>query len=206
MYIPDEFVQKDQKLIEEFIHKNPFGQLITSGEKVPLVTHLPLEATFSPGLIISGHISAFNPQAAAINRSEKALLVFNGPHTYISSGWYQKPNAPTWNYQSVHISGTLELLTSDELITLLNDLVIRYESDQDNPFAMNEIPEKYMQAMLKEIVGFRLIPEKIEACWKLSQNRNDVDHTETIKQLRKTMEQDSIRIAGEMERQRPKIV
>jgi len=206
MYIPKEFIQRDQKLIEEFIQNHPFGLLITSNTDVPVATHLPLEATFAPELIIRGHISAFNPQKESIERSEKALLVFNGPHTYVSSGWYQKPNAPTWNYQTVHISGRLEILEPEELIMLLNDLIMRYESDQKYPFEMSTIPGKYMQSMLAEIVGFRLIPEKIEACWKLSQNRNEVDHSEIIRRLQETTHPDSIEIADEMKRQRAKNV
>jgi len=104
MYIPDLYKNENQQEIEHFLHENGFAILVNQTNGKLWGTHTPLFLEKQNNkLILSGHISRENQQAKSLINSDEVLAIFNGPHTYISSSWYDHENVPTWNYIAVHV-------------------------------------------------------------------------------------------------------
>ena len=106
MYIPPLFRIDDPEVVKDFVRKHSFGILVSSTHTL-LATHIPLEWELDPDgkEVLYGHISGANPQAVGLEEAPQVLCIFSGPHTYVSSGWYDHENVPTWHYQAVHIRG-----------------------------------------------------------------------------------------------------
>jgi len=111
MYIPKYFRVANADEVWDFVQKNSFGTIVTTNHGKPIATHLPLQLRKEEeDYYITGHIAYGNPQWKAFETSEDVLIIFQGPHAYISSSWYEKENVPTWNYQAVHVYGTVSNL------------------------------------------------------------------------------------------------
>jgi transcriptional regulator len=176
MYIPKEFEVKDLNKIKGFLAKNTFATLISIHEDEAIVSHLPLVCKWEKGtLFLEGHISLANAQASLLKHKQKVKVVIQGEHGYISSSVYHHHNVPTWNYQAVHLSTRAEQLSTADLESHLTELVDQYESKRQKPLKYADFDRQMLDSYLKEIVGFRLQAEKIEAAFKLSQNRNEED-------------------------------
>ncbi|MBV9734960.1 MAG: FMN-binding negative transcriptional regulator [Acidisphaera sp.] len=179
MHLRPVFAETDQARIKLLIRDNPFGLLITAGAR-PEATHIPfvLEER-EDGFVLSGHLAAGNPQCAALDGP--ALAVFGGPHAYISPSWYlTQPAVPTWDYAAVHVSGRLRPLEEEEEIAR----ALRTLGAHDPGFDLDALPEKFRQAMLAGIRAFTLTPERVEAQWKMSQNRSAADRKSVMAALR----------------------
>lgn len=129
MYTPKHFKVSDFEEIREFVQQNSFGTLVTTKKGKPIATHLPLQLIKDgEEFFITGHMAYGNPQWRTFEACEDVLVMFQGPHAYISSSWYEQENVPTWNYQAVHIYGTAQLLTEDELKQDLTSLMEKHEA------------------------------------------------------------------------------
>jgi len=100
------------------------------------------------------------------------MAIFQGPHAYVSPGWYENhPAVPTWNYAVVHAHGRARMMDEAEL----HDLVIRlsdsYEAGREKPWRAAQLPGPFVNAMLQAITGFVIEVERLEGKFKLSQNR-----------------------------------
>ncbi len=202
MYIPSYYRNNDISEIKSFIRKNSFATLITRGAENPEATHIPIELIEQNKgeTYLQGHISRANPQWKNFSDTDLVLAIFQGPHTYVSSGWYNHVNVPTWNYMAVHVYGKIKIIENDELYQSLKGLVDRYESTSPKPVKVEELPEDMMNKYMKGIVGFRISMEKIEGKWKLSQNRDKEDHQNIIHQLEKLDDVNARLVAEEMRR------
>jgi transcriptional regulator len=192
MYIPDLYKNENQEEIKNFLHQNSFGILVNQTNEKLWATHIPLELEETPNgkSILSGHISKENPQWKSFASDSKILAIFSGPHSYISSSWYEKENVPTWNYIAVHIYGTVKIIEGEAVIASLKKLVDKYEIGSDNPVRVEELSEKTMR-QVAGIVAFEIEIESIEAVKKMSQNRNDNDYHNIIQKLEATENYDS---------------
>jgi len=132
----------------------------------------------------------------------EVLAIFNGPHAYVSSGWYNHANVPTWNYIAVHLSGKLRISNDEELYAHLSRLTTHYERKMEKPQDVSTMPPEMVNAQMKGILGFTIEVTEIKGKWKLSQNRNDEDFKRVIAELQKLDEYDSKRIAEEMKKLR----
>ena len=204
MHIPKLFEITDNTIIEKFVKENGLATLITKSSDFPVGTHIPidLETNENGDKVLWGHISKANPQWKEFEKDENVLVIFLSPvHSYISSSWYNHPNAPTWNYLSVHITGKLKIIEGEKLWESVRRLTNRYEQKVANPVSLDTLPES-VQKQMKGIVGFEISIDKIEAAFKLSQNRNDEDFENIIKQLRLSNELSGSLMADVMERER----
>ena len=204
MHIPKLFEITDNKIIEKFIKENGLATLITRGSVSPVGTHIPidLEINEAGNRVLWGHISKANPQWKDFENDENVLVIFLSPvHSYISSSWYNHPNAPTWNYLSGHITGKLKIIEGEKLWGTVSRLTNRYEQKSANPTSLVTLPES-VQKQMNGIVGFEISIDKIEDAFKLSQNRNDEDFENIVKQLRLSNELSSSLMADVMERER----
>ena len=173
LYIPPLFRKDDPDTLLEFIERNAFATLVSSGAKGLHVSHVPLLPEREAGKVrLLGHVARGNSQWEALETAEHVLAIFHGPHAYVSPGWYQNhPAVPTWNYAVVHAHGRARIM--DE--PALHDLVVRlsnaYEAGRPKPWKATELPADFVAGMLKAIVGFEIEVERLEGKFKLSQNR-----------------------------------
>ena len=182
MYNRPAFNETDPGRIVAMIEKNSFGTLVTHGPEGLLATHVPfLVHRDGDRLMLSAHLGAPNPQCALLDGGP-ALAIFTGPHAYISPLWYRtQPAVPTWDYVAVHIHGRLEAVTDDaEVSRILRDLAVQ----DPEKFDLDALPEQFRKSMVAGIRAFRLPAERIEAQWKMSQNRSPADRINVAAALR----------------------
>jgi len=129
------------------------------------------------------------------------LAIFSGPHSYISSSWYDHENVPTWNYIAVHVYGKISIIEGDEMLFALKKLVDKYEATSENPVKIENLSEETMK-QTKGFVAFEIEITAIQAVNKLSQNRDDKNHAAIITELKKCPNQNAHDIADEMTKQR----
>ena len=199
MYIPDIYKNENQEEIKDFLHKNGFGILINQTNGKLCATHIPLvlDSNKEGKIILHGHISKENPQWNGFLNNDEILAIFSGPHTYISSSWYDHENVPTWNYIAIHIYGKVKIIEGEAVIESLKKLVDTYEKSSENPIRVEDLSKKTMM-QTRGIVAFEIEIISIQAVKKLSQNRDTKNYDSIISELEKTGETNSIAIAKEM--------
>lgn len=201
MYLPKLYREEDHARIVEFLKANGFPALVShDGEKL-VATHLPVEIVENAdgSLTVLGHMSRANPQWKSFGEQE-VLLIFQGAHTYISPRWYNHVNVPTWNYMNVHVYGKVRMLEGEELYALLSDLVKKHESTTG--YSMEGLPADFVEKEIKGVAGFALSVTRIDAAYKLSQNRDDESYTNIVRELEKRSDDASHEIAHEMKQKR----
>ena len=184
MYIPKYFKVENVDGILDFVQKNSFGTIVTTKKGKPIATHLPLGLNKKgDDYYITGHVAYGNPQWRTFETCKDVLIMFQGPHAYISSSWYNQENVPTWNYQAVHVYGKAIILENDELIEDLTKMLEKYEGNRENPVLWDKLSTHLLEKELKGIVGFKIKVGEIQAAYKLSQNRNESDYINIISKL-----------------------
>ncbi|MDF2066499.1 FMN-binding negative transcriptional regulator [Bacillus sp. Cr_A10] len=184
MYIPKYFKVTNIDEIKEFVQMNSFGTIVTTKQGKPIATHLPLELHKNgDDYYITGHMAYGNPQWRTLDTNEDVLVMYQGPHAYISSSWYTHENVPTWNYQAVHIYGEASVLNEEELKEDLASLLHKYEKHRKDPVLWEKLSPQLINKELKGIVGFKIKVKEIQAAYKLSQNRNEEDYLNIVDQL-----------------------
>jgi transcriptional regulator len=199
MYIPKHFQLNDEEIIYDFIKEYSFATLFSQHNGEPYATHLPLTLNKGENALY-GHFALPNEQSRDIG-NQQVLVVFQGPHCYISPSWYETSMAvPTWNYVSIHIYGRLEVIENQKIIfDSLNDMVNKYEKP-DSSYNLNEIDSRFIEGMTKGIVAFKINITKTEAKAKLSQNHSVERQQLVIKQLENSSEHNNLQIASLMKK------
>ncbi|MCM3690941.1 FMN-binding negative transcriptional regulator [Neobacillus niacini] len=198
MYIPKYFKIDDEEVNYDFIETYSFATLFSQHNGEPYATHLPLILKKSEDALY-GHFARPNEQWKDAE-NQQVLVVFQGPHCYVSPSWYEtsKAAAPTWNYVSIHLLGKLEIVEDQKVILdTLNDMVYKYE-EPDSSYNLNDVDPNYIQGMAKGIVAFKIKITKIEAKAKLSQNHPVERQELIIKHLESTAKHDNIKVASLM--------
>ena len=203
MHIPKLYREEDREKILNFLKQNNFPALVTHDGEKPIATHLPVEVTEieNGSLTILGHMSRANPQWKSFGGQE-VLLIFQGAHTYISPRWYDHVNVPTWNYMMVHVYGKARLVEGDELYSLLSKLVKHHEAETS--YSLEGLPEDFVKKEMNGVAGFAVDVTRIDAGYKLSQNRNDSDHENIIRELEERGDDQSAGVAQGMRNNRGK--
>lgn len=199
MYTPDLYKNENQEEISAFLKENSFGILINQTNGKLCATHIPMEIGINADgkEILEGHISKLNPQADGFAENDQVLAVFTGPHSYISSSWYDHENVPTWNYIAVHVYGRIKIVDYDTSVEQLKKLVDKYEANSENPVRVENLSSKTMREA-RGIFGFEIEIDEIQATKKLSQNRDDHNYKNIISELEKTENPQAIAVAKEM--------
>ena len=175
MYRPRKYVKDDKEFILSFIKKNPFATVVMNGERL-LATHLPvLIKGDEKEWILYTHLANHNEQAELIKDGAEALIIFHGPHSYVSSSWYREKDISTWDYSAVHVNAKVRVQTREELEISLEKLVKHFEKDQQEPLYYKEIPKKMVDEHLPLITGFWLEPFLVEGVAKLHQEHPEQD-------------------------------
>ncbi|MDG4730036.1 FMN-binding negative transcriptional regulator [Bacillus pumilus] len=184
MHVPSFFQMKDMEKIKSFIQSNSFATVVTTTDEKPIATHIPVSFhQVEDSYVITGHMAIGNPQWKRFEENEKVLVIFQGPHAYISSSWYEKEAVPTWNYQAVHVYGKAVLLEKGELVKELTTMLETYESHREQPVLWDTLSDELLEKQMKGIVGFKIIIDEVQAAFKLSQNRHERDYAHIIEKL-----------------------
>lgn len=156
----------DPAAIDELIASYGWATLVSDGG--PVVSPLPVIP--GPGGSVLGHLSKQDARLHGLGE-RPVVMIFQGPHGYVSPGVYAAgPYVPTWNYVTVHLHGTPELLDPEETYRLLGDTVDHFERDRAEPWRLESV-EEYGRRLLRAVVGFRLRPGRVVAKAKLSQDK-----------------------------------
>ena len=206
MYIHPLNKWEDEPEIVDFIRTNAFATLISQVEGKPWATHLPfvLGKNNSGEPVLSGHLAKANQQWKLISENEDVLVIFQGPHAYISSSWYNHENVPTWNYLAVHVTGKIRLIEGEELMDHLKSLTNIYEEGRPNRVRVETMSESYVAGQLRALVGFEIKIEEVKGAAKLSQNRDNVNYQNIVEKLKESEFPLDKEVASEMEKRRPK--
>ncbi|MDQ0815941.1 transcriptional regulator [Bacillus pumilus] len=184
MHIPSFFQVKDMEEVKAFIQLHSFATVVTATDEKPIATHIPVSFhQVEDSYVITGHMAIGNPQWKTFEENEKVLVIFQGPHAYISSSWYEKEAVPTWNYQAVHVYGKAVLLEKGELVKELTTMLETYESHREQPVLWDTLSDELLEKQMKGIVGFKIIIDEVQAAFKLSQNRHERDYAHIIEKL-----------------------
>ena len=200
MYNLPHFKEKDAETVLAFMKQHPFVMLMgTDTDQRPVATQVPVLISENEGqFILRGHIMRQNDHHKAFIQNNQALVVFTGPHTYISASWYEnKQQASTWNYMSVHTRGTIRFLEDAALLSLLDELTSHFENDDSSPSLYKELSKEYILPLTKAIVAFEIKIDSIEHVFKLSQNKDKMTYENIIEKLQGSDDQ-SRSIADEM--------
>lgn len=201
MFIPKYFKVTDVNEVKEFIQQNSFGTIVTTKKGRPIATHLPFDLSkIGDDYYIKGHMAYGNPQWRTFETDEEVLVMYQGPHAYISSSWYAHENVPTWNYQAVHVYGTASILSEEELKEDLTKMLEKYEKHRENPVLWDTLSPEVLEREIKGVVGFKIKVTEIQAAYKLSQNRNAEDYRHIIEKLNEEEDQNAHEVANVMEK------
>ncbi|HWH78658.1 MAG TPA: FMN-binding negative transcriptional regulator [Candidatus Binatus sp.] len=212
MYVPAHFSEQRSEVLQQLIRERPLGTLITLGSTGLNANHLPFELApeSGPSGMLRGHVARANPVWRDYDKAIDALVIFQGPSTYVSPAWYPTKNStgevvPTYNYITVHAYGPLHIVDdSTWLRGLVSRLTDRFEANRSQPWQIGDAPESFINQQLQAIVGIEIPIAKLVGKWKLSQNRPEVDRIGVVTELGKAVDADSLAIA-ELVRQRSKI-
>jgi len=201
MYNLPYFKEKDQTVVLEFIHKNPFAFIAGCGEDhKPVATQIPVFIEErNQKLFLSGHMMRNTDHHKAFEKNSNVLCVFTGHHTYVSATWYADPHqASTWNYMSVHVKGQISFLDEESLTEVLKKTSLHFEhGNTKSSTVFDNLPEDYRNRLMKAIVAFEVEVESIDNVFKLSQNRDQESYQHIIEKL-KEQDASGMAIADEM--------
>jgi transcriptional regulator len=183
VYLPSWFAAHDNEAIARLVRDYPFATLITATNAEPQISHLPLlhRADPAPHGALIGHVARANPHWKLM-AGRPSVAVFQGPHAYVSPSWYMEPAVmvPTWNYAVVHIHGSIELVEDrDATLATVKELTARFESGRPAPWHL-QLEGARLDAMVGAIVAFRMTIARVDAKFKLSQNRGAADRDRVI--------------------------
>jgi transcriptional regulator len=203
MYDLPYFKEKDEAVIYEFIHKNPFAFLTgCDSNNKPVATQVPVFIENENGRrMLRGHIMRNTDHHKAFLQNPNVLVVFTGAHTYVSATLYSDPHqASTWNYMSVHAKGLITFLDEQGLEKVLRKTTLYFENNNSNSSTVfDNLSTDYTQKLMKAIVAFEVEVQEFDNVFKLSQNRDHASF-EGIKEKLNTGDSDAKTIAAEMEK------
>jgi transcriptional regulator len=197
-YIPHDFQVPDIETLQEFMRSHDFATIVSSSPDGLVTSHVPvLVRSSDKTTLIAGHLARANHHWHLMDGATPALVIFHGPHSYISPTWYETaPSVPTWNYGAVHAHGLPKVNESVPFIRgILKELAQRYEGHRKNGWSPESVPAEYYDKMLHAIVGFEMPVKKLEGKFKLGQNRSAEDRRSVIAALEKEGTRDSTWLA-----------
>lgn len=188
MYQPPHFREDRAEVQHALIRSHPLGLLVTAGagglmaNPIPFLIY-PDECEFGT---LRAHVARGNPQWRELGAVKECLVVFQGPHSYVSPSWYATKQetgkvVPTWNYVTVHAWGRPRVIEDAMwLRRQLDDLTASQENRRVPPWAVGDAPEPFIASQMKGIVGVEIPVARIEGKWKVSQNRPEADRAGVI--------------------------
>ncbi len=201
MYAPDSFAAPSETAAQDLIDAHRFALLVSVRDGAPFATHIPFLLDRSRGAhgTLLGHVARANPHWQAF-ADGPAMAVFQGPHAYVSPRWYAAVEkvVPTWNYAAVHAYGAPRLIEDPAAVRAYLDRLVA--SEEDGAWTLDGQPAPFVDAMLRALVAFELPIDRLEAKFKLSQNRPAEDHGRVVAALEDAGDEASLALARLMRR------
>ena len=185
MYVPPLFAVEELDRLQAFMEEFNFATVVTQRDGELTASHIPvlLDRSVEPYGVLRAHLAVRNPQIKDLQSGSRTLVIFSGPHTYVSPSWYVNPeNVPTWNYTVVHAYGVAKIGNKAATIALLKDLTAKHEGSFERPWDFDP-NAAWVQKLLMDIVAFEIKIEKLEGKFKLNQNRKPEDREGAIRTL-----------------------
>ena len=191
MYLPKHFEERDPERLRGFIERHPLGSLVTATASGLDANHIPFlfADTGSAAGTLHGHIARANPLWREVVGDATALVIFQGPDSFISPSWYpsKRENArvvPTWNYAVVHAHGVLRCVDDPAWVrTHVEALTRQHEGKRDAPWAVTDAPADFIEKMVAAVVGIEISITQLVGKWKLGQNRSIPDRVGVVEAL-----------------------
>lgn len=183
MYIPAHFAETRPEELGRIIREHPLGMLVTQGSAGLDADHLPFVFDADEGThgVLTAHVARANPLWQRCPTGTPVMVVFRGAEAYISPSWYPSKHeahrqVPTWNYEVVHVHGTL-IVHDDERFALriVGRLTRHHEAAEPRPWKIRDAAPEYISSMLRNIVGIEIAITSLVGKVKLSQNREARD-------------------------------
>ncbi len=194
MYIPTRHQLTDRDEIFKLIADHPFGAWIFTSEDGLTANHIPffLDRSRGPLGTLMAHVARANPIWRELRDGVPSMVLFQGPHAYISPGWYPSKAkhgkvVPTWNYAVAHVHGVARAVDDTNwLMDMLNRLTDANEARQNMPWRVADAPVDYIEKLSRAIVGIEIPIDRLEAKMKASQTSEVADRFGAIDGLRRT--------------------
>ena len=181
VYTPPHFAV-DEESTDAFLADVRAADLVTMTEAGLASTFLPLlfDPTVGARGALHGHVARKNDQWRRRPIGE-ALVIVHAEDAYITPSWYPSKTehgrvVPTWNYRTAHVFGQLVIHDDaawvDENVRGLTEL---HEAHRPEPWSVDDVPAEFYAGQLRAIVGVELVISRVEAKFKMSQNRSDTD-------------------------------
>lgn len=157
----------------EFLRDRAFGVLAVNAESGPLLSHVPFLLS-GDGASADLHLVRSKPIARL--DGVPAVIAVSGPDGYVSPDWYGvEDQVPTWNYVAAHIRGRLERLGDGLMRDMLDRQSAAYEARllPKRPWTADKMSDGALDRLMRQILPFRLHVERIDATWKLNQNKTE---------------------------------
>ena len=198
MYIPTPFLVEDRKVIVAFMQQFDFAAVVSHSDTGFVASHVPvLIREVGSELHIVGHVARGNSHWRLMQSQAESMVIFQGPHAYVSPTWYAvSPAVPTWNYAVVHAYGAARVREDATFIAgVVEDLTRRYEEQREHPWSTQAVPGESYEKLLNAIVGFEISVSRCEAKFKLGQNRSVEDRAGTIAGLERESSPKALELA-----------
>lgn len=191
MYLPKHFEETRVAVLHELVRAFPLGALVVPTAEGLEANHIPFEVDPEPSPFgtLRGHIARANPLWREAARDAQALVIFQGPGTYISPSWYQTKRetakvVPTWNYTAVHAHGALRWIDDRAwLRAFVEKLTNRHEAMRRDPWKVTDAPPDFIEKQLGAIIGLEIPIRRLIGKWKVSQNRPAQDRAGVVEGL-----------------------
>jgi transcriptional regulator len=187
MYNPRSYRNENPEELFALIRRYNFATLFTHRDGESFATHLPfmIDAARGPRGTLISHMARANPHWNAFEGAAPSMVVFMGPHAYISPAWYRsQETVPTWNYAVVHVTGTPRLITEmPGMRRIVTELVENHEAPLGHPW---DVGKATVEEELPGIVGFEIPIDRLEGKFKLNQNRSREDQESVAATLEKS--------------------
>jgi transcriptional regulator len=194
MYTPKHFEVTAPDTLAAFIDAHSFGALITAPHGRPSASHVPFLLDRARN-VLHCHLARANPQWQELTVVAEVLVIFTGPHGYVSPTWYTDPGVPTWNYTAVHVYGAARIVDDPgHTARHVEALAAKYERGSPAPWVPDYDPRR-----LGGIVGIEIGIRSIEGKFKLSQNRSAADRAGVIAKLSASGRDNDTALAGLMQ-------
>jgi transcriptional regulator len=188
MYLPKHFEETRVEVLHQLIRERAFAALVTFGPDGLNANHIPFEIDPGPAPLgtLRGHVARANPVWKQAGTDAEALVIFQGPHSYITPSWYATKQetakvVPTWNYAMVHAYGPMRAVEDAAwLRALLTKLTNHHESLRSEPWKLTDAPDEFIERQMQAIVGIEIPLTRLIGKWKVSQNRPAADRDGVI--------------------------
>ena len=191
MYLPKHFEETDVTVLHQLVTSHPLGALVTMTSRGLDANHIPflIQPQPAPCGTLHGHIARANPLSKDLDRDVDALVIFQGPHAFISPSWYPTKRetgavVPTWNYVVVHAHGRVKTIDDPAWIRAhVEALTNRHEGSRPEPWKVTDAPADFVDRLAGALIGLEMPIGRLVGKWKVSQNRSPVDQDGVVEGL-----------------------